>query len=66
MTEHRWSWPGAICLDCGAEDPREIALADGDYGEICDENGEIIRFEFHFDPSLMECPMAKETEVDDN
>ena len=30
MTEHRWSgWPGAWCLDCGAEDPREIALAEG-------------------------------------
>lgn len=27
---HRWSgWPGAWCLDCGAEDPCEIALADG-------------------------------------
>lgn len=31
MAEHRWSgWPGAWCLDCGCEDPREIALADGD------------------------------------
>lgn len=30
MAEHRWSgWPGAYCLDCGAEDPREIAMADG-------------------------------------
>lgn len=28
--EHRWSgWPGAWCLDCGCEDPREVALADG-------------------------------------
>ncbi len=27
---HRWSgWPGAWCLDCGADDPYEIALADG-------------------------------------
>ncbi len=27
---HRWSgWPGAWCLDCGIEDPVEIALADG-------------------------------------
>lgn len=30
MAEHRWSgWPGAWCLDCGCEDPREVALADG-------------------------------------
>lgn len=28
--EHRWSgWPGAWCLDCGASDPYEDALADG-------------------------------------
>jgi hypothetical protein len=27
---HRWSgWPGAYCLYCGSEDPREIALGDG-------------------------------------
>ncbi len=26
--EHRWSgWPGAWCLDCGAEDIRESCLA---------------------------------------
>lgn len=25
---HRWSgWPGAICLDCGAEDKREVCAA---------------------------------------
>ena len=24
---HRWSgWPGAWCLDCGCEDPYEVAL----------------------------------------
>lgn len=29
-TAHRWSgWPGAWCLDCGCDDPYEIALADG-------------------------------------
>jgi len=28
MTGHRWSgWPGAWCLDCGAEDEREICVA---------------------------------------
>lgn len=38
MPEHRWSgWPGAWCIDCGIEDPREIAMAEGDYEE--DENG---------------------------
>ena len=38
MTGHRWSgWPGAWCLDCGCEDPAEIALADGVF-EI-DEQG---------------------------
>ena len=25
---HRWAgWPGAFCLDCGIEDPVEIAIA---------------------------------------
>ncbi len=29
MSEHRWSgWPGAWCLDCGAEDQRELCAAD--------------------------------------
>jgi hypothetical protein len=28
MPQHRWSgWLGAWCLDCGAEDQREICLA---------------------------------------
>ena len=28
--EHHWSgWPGAFCVKCGAQDPRESALADG-------------------------------------
>lgn len=28
MKDHNWSgWPGAWCLDCGAEDQREICLA---------------------------------------
>ena len=47
MPEHRWSgWPGAWCLDCGCEDPREIALADG----RCDADGKV-----EVDPKLMEC-----------
>lgn len=28
--DHRWSgWPGAYCLDCRAEDAREICAAEG-------------------------------------
>lgn len=47
MVEHRWSgWPGAWCLDCGCEDPREIALTEGQ----CDENGLV-----NVDQGLMEC-----------
>jgi hypothetical protein len=31
---HRWSgWPGAWCLDCGQDDPAEIALADGKFDD---------------------------------
>lgn len=27
-TEHRWSgWPGAYCMVCGIEDPREACVA---------------------------------------
>lgn len=45
---HRWSgWPGAYCLDCGAEDPIEIALADGNYIEVEDPESPLgFRFEF--------------------
>jgi hypothetical protein len=55
MTEHRWSgWPGAWCLDCGAEDPREIALADGNYVEVKDD---VSPMGFHFEfPNIdLEC-----------
>jgi hypothetical protein len=56
MAEHRWSgWPGAFCLNCGAEDPREIALAMDDYEEVCDENGNLLEHKFNFDPALMVC-----------
>lgn len=28
MNEHRWSgWPGAWCLDCGAEDQNEVCIS---------------------------------------
>lgn len=38
MTEHRWSgWPGAWCLDCGAEDAWEMCLADGHEPLFLDE-----------------------------
>jgi len=38
--EHRWSgWPGAMCLDCGAEDKREICVSvhewDPEKGTTC-------------------------------
>lgn len=37
MSECRWSgWPGAWCLDCGREDPREVAAADGHVDYDCD------------------------------
>ena len=39
VPEHNWSgWPGAWCLDCGCDDPREIALADGSWDEDADGN----------------------------
>jgi hypothetical protein len=35
MAEHRWSgWPGAWCLDCGAEDAGEACLAEECFGVI--------------------------------
>jgi hypothetical protein len=28
--QHHWSgWPGAYCLDCGAQDRTEVCVADG-------------------------------------
>ena len=33
MAQHRFSgWPGAWCLDCGAEDVREICVAEHNHG----------------------------------
>lgn len=44
---HSWSgWPGAWCLDCGIEDPTEIALADGKYVEVEDDSEMGFHFEF--------------------
>lgn len=38
MTGHRWSgWPGAWCLDCGAEDANELCLAMHDTAIECVE-----------------------------
>jgi hypothetical protein len=51
VAEHRWSdWPGAWCLDCGCDDPREIALADGNYIE--EEDGISMP---HITHEMMEC-----------
>ena len=38
MAAHCWSgWPGAWCLDCGADDRNELAIAEGAFG--ADEDG---------------------------
>ena len=51
MTEHNWSgWPGAWCLDCGCGDPREEAIADGNFD--VDEAGYPI---VHVTLEQMEC-----------
>ncbi len=48
MTPHRWSgWPGAWCLDCGCNDPIELAMADGaiefwDYNPDCHYDPEVV------------------------
>jgi hypothetical protein len=52
MSEHRWSgWPGAWCLDCVAEDPREVAMADGGITYEC----EIVALE---GATKCQCPTA--------
>jgi hypothetical protein len=57
MSDHRWSgWPGAWCLDCGIEDPHEIALADGNYIEVEDTTSPL-GFHFEFPNVKIEpCP----------
>lgn len=53
---HRWSgWPGAWCLDCGIEDPHEIALAEGNYIEVKDDSPMGFHFEFP-NITLPPCP----------
>jgi hypothetical protein len=53
---HRWSgWPHAWCLDCGCEDPIEIALADGNYIEIDDDSEMGFHYEFP-NVTQTECP----------
>lgn len=58
---HNWSgWPGAWCLDCGIEDPYEIALADGNYIEVKDDTQPLgFRFEFP-NVKLNPCPCPGE------
>lgn len=37
-SRHHWSgWPGAYCLDCGSEDPMEIAITDNVYDPIANK-----------------------------
>lgn len=54
---HVWSgWPGAYCLNCGCEDPCEIALADGSAVEVPDDSEMGFHFEFPTIPaSAFEC-----------
>jgi hypothetical protein len=58
MTGHRWSgWPGAWCLDCGCEDPHEIALAEGTAIEVLDDSDMGFHYEFpNIDSKQLECP----------
>lgn len=36
MKEHNWSgWPGAFCLDCGAEDMIELCIAEHEVSITC-------------------------------
>ena len=52
-TPHRWSgWPGAWCLDCGCEDPVEIAVADGRF-DVDDETCVLV---LESDVQVSSCP----------
>lgn len=55
---HRWSgWPGAWCLDCGADDPYEIAIADDRIDFDPDTGNPIITDELRAELApLMICP----------
>ena len=54
MTEHRWSGhPGAWCLDCGRDDPMELALADGTYDAL---TGEFVSEEAKAQYDFSPCP----------
>lgn len=58
---HRWSgWPGAICLDCGIEDPTECCLAENcDYALRC-ECGAYLdaqNYHQHDGHARAECPL---------
>jgi hypothetical protein len=54
---HRWSgWPGAWCLDCGCDDPYEIALAD-DRLDWDDEGNPVVSEELQAEIApLLVCP----------
>ena len=63
VSEHRFNgWPGAICMKCGAEDPREIALADNEvWFDVAEVDGDEQTVVVYKDPKkierLMECPV---------
>jgi hypothetical protein len=61
--EHRWSgWPGAYCLDCGAGDPGEDALAHGCDDPRCVEDNELYCMVEGHTVIWKDCGDHKETE----
>lgn len=54
---HRWSgWPGAWCLDCGCDDPQELALADGlEFGDDTAANFALLVAQYPGHPGLENC-----------
>lgn len=60
QTGHRWSdWPGAWCLDCGIEDPFEIALAECRWNIVIENGEETIKFDDDIVCTSCPCPGAK-------
>lgn len=56
MMLHRWSgWPGAWCLDCGCEDPIELALANDTSDPTAESFMEYVRKEYKDHPGLKPC-----------
>ena len=58
MGLHRWSgWPGAFCLRCGAEDPREVCLGDNfEFALLCVCGQYVCRAAVSDEHHLVLCP----------